>query len=170
MRFRSLFTSRLHNTPHPYPIQLVHCSALPLVLPQLPQRPASRCYLLARANDGGSPPPPVAAAIGRRAAAAGLVLESYLWRRRLPECNGDTCAFKAVVQPSRVEAADVHNCYYRDGFFAVNERQMVLTNALSLVCVRARACMFACVRARTRARAHASVFVCRTVWPRLTRT
>ncbi len=37
-----------------------------------------------------------------RSAAEGLVLESYTWRRALPECNGDTCAFKARLALSRL--------------------------------------------------------------------
>ena len=45
----------------------------------------------------------------------GLVIENYLFRRSLPECNGDTCAYKVVVQGEHTERCDVHNHYYKDG-------------------------------------------------------
>ena len=55
------------------------------------------------------------------AAPQGLVIENFQWRRRLPECNGDTCAYKVIAQSRFTERCDVHNHYYSEEHYAVNE-------------------------------------------------
>ena len=37
------------------------------------------------------------------------------------ECNGDTCAYKVIVQGTHTDRCDVHNHYYKEGYYAVNE-------------------------------------------------
>ena len=37
------------------------------------------------------------------------------------ECNGDTCAYKVIVQGNHTDRCDVHNHYYKEGYYAVNE-------------------------------------------------
>lgn len=57
-------------------------------------------------------------------------------RKRLPECNGGGCAFKAIAQGHLIEACDVHNHYYRPGHYAVNERKRwVKRGSLHVHCV-----------------------------------
>jgi len=51
------------------------------------------------------------------AAPSGLVIENYLHRRTLAECNGDTCAYKVIVQGEHTDRCDVHHHYYADLFF-----------------------------------------------------
>jgi hypothetical protein len=63
----------------------------------------------------------------------GLVIENYLHRRSLPECNGDTCAYKVLVQGQHTERCDVHNHYYYDDYFAVNEAGRRLHDDASLL-------------------------------------
>ncbi|EKX40100.1 hypothetical protein GUITHDRAFT_113838 [Guillardia theta CCMP2712] len=63
----------------------------------------------------------------------GLVIESYTQRRAKAECNGDTCAYKVIAQGERISACDVHNHYYKDGYFAVNEQGVRMHDDSSLL-------------------------------------
>ena len=90
------------------------------------------------------------------AAPAGLVIDNYRYRRRLPECNGHTCAYKAIVQGAFTEHCDVHNHYYADGYFAVNEVPLGMTASVNEA-VACADCHFADDQARRRLHDDASL-------------
>jgi hypothetical protein len=54
-------------------------------------------------------------------------------RKELPECNGGTCAFKVIAQGHAIEECDVHNHYFKDDHYAVNEAGIRMHDDASLL-------------------------------------